>query len=130
MSDIPERDWKYLRSIKDEMLETLCKRINDEASRIVTSKSGSQHDKYLRLFKHVMDHDDNMGHCFNDWRRSNIGGSGVLSIVRDFAKSGPHSGYLHASTADITYLGIRYSAARSKGQLDYRVDTAGGYQPS
>src|ERR1043165_4951475 len=72
MSDIPERDWKYLRSIKDEMLETLCKRINDEASRIVTSKSGSRHDKYLRLFKHVMDHDDNMGHCFNDWRRSNI----------------------------------------------------------
>ncbi len=72
MNDIPERDWKYLRTIRDEMLQTLCKRINDEAVRIVTSKSGSEHDKYLRLFKHIMKKDDIVGFCFNDWRRSNI----------------------------------------------------------
>jgi len=54
------------------MLETLCKRINDEASRIANDAAGSQHDKYLRLFNHVMDQDDIVGNFFNDWRRSNI----------------------------------------------------------
>jgi len=31
MKEIPESDWKYLRTIKDKMLETLCKRLNDAA---------------------------------------------------------------------------------------------------
>ena len=72
MNDIPERDWKYLRSIKRELLEALCKRINDEALRIVTDPSPSQHEKFLRLYNHLMEENEVVAECFDDWRRSNI----------------------------------------------------------
>jgi hypothetical protein len=72
MNDIPEAEWKYLRTIKPEMLETLCKRINDEASQIITSLPLSQHEKFLHLFRHVIEKNEIIAECFDDWRRSNI----------------------------------------------------------
>jgi hypothetical protein len=72
MNDIPERDWKYLRGIKSELLEALCKRINDGALRIVTDSSPGQHEKFLRLYTHLMEGNEVVAECFDDWRRSNI----------------------------------------------------------
>lgn len=72
MTNIPESDWKYLSKIKDELIDTLCKRINDEASRIANDPAFSQHEKFLRLFRHVVDSNEIVANCFDDWRRSNI----------------------------------------------------------
>ena len=72
MNNISESDWKYLRGVKDELLETLCKRINNEASQILTGPSLSRHEKFLRLFKHIMEKNEIIARCFDDWRRSNI----------------------------------------------------------
>jgi hypothetical protein len=72
MNNIPESDWKYLRKVKDELLETLCKRINDEASRIIRHPAFSQHEKFLRLFRHALGSNEIIANCFDDWRRSNI----------------------------------------------------------
>jgi hypothetical protein len=72
MNNIPESDWKYLRGVKEELLETLCKRINDEASRITRNPALSQHEKFLRLFRHVLESNEIIASCFDDWRRSNI----------------------------------------------------------
>ena len=72
MDNIPESDWKYLRNLKDEMLDTLCKRINDEASRIITDLRSSQHEKFLHLFRHIIEKNEIIAKCFDDWRRSNI----------------------------------------------------------
>ena len=69
---IPERDWKYLSGIKSELLEALCKRINDEALRMVSDSSLSQHEKFLRLYTHIMQQNEVVAECFDDWRRSNI----------------------------------------------------------
>lgn len=77
MNNIPESDWKYLRSLKDELLNTLCRRINDEASRIITDSPSSQHERFLRLFKHVLKKNQIIADCFDDWRRSNI----ILKVV-------------------------------------------------
>jgi hypothetical protein len=77
MTNIPESDWKYLRSVKGELLETLCKQINDEASRIIKAPSLSQHEKFLHLFRHVMEKNEIIANCFDDWRRSNI----LLKVV-------------------------------------------------
>ena len=72
MNGVPETDWKYLRSVKGELLEALCKRINDEALRIITDPSFSQHDKFLHLFNHLGEKNEVIANCFDDWRRSNI----------------------------------------------------------
>jgi hypothetical protein len=67
-----ERDWKYLKSIHDEMLFALCEKINREAVEIVQSKTESEHAKYRKLFRHIHDSDDIIAECFDDWRRSTI----------------------------------------------------------
>ncbi|MCZ7556170.1 MAG: hypothetical protein M5R41_07205 [Bacteroidia bacterium] len=69
---IEEKDWKYMRSIRDELLHTLCARINDEAVAIATRPSGNPHERYLALFRHIKDSDNIVAVCFNDWRRSTL----------------------------------------------------------
>jgi hypothetical protein len=71
-NSIAEKDWKYLRSIEKELLSDLCRTINQKAAEIVHSGSGSEHDKYLLLYKHIKDSDAIVAECFNDWRRSNL----------------------------------------------------------
>ena len=72
MPGFTEKDWKYLRSIHDEMLSSLCQRINQKAVEIARAQGESEHAKYLKLFKYIHDADDIIAQCFNDWRRSTI----------------------------------------------------------
>lgn len=69
---IPEKDWKYLRSIEKELLSDLCRNINQSAMAILSSECGSEHDRYLKLYKHIDTSDRIIADCFNDWRRSNL----------------------------------------------------------
>ena len=69
---IPERDWKYLRKIQQEMLSTLCARINRQAMDLLQSQAESEHERYRSLYQHVKDSDRIVADCFDDWRRSNI----------------------------------------------------------
>ena len=72
MSDIPEQDWKYLKGIKNDLLEMLCQRVNDETLRILNDSSSSQHEKFLRLSNNVAEQNRVVADCFDDWRRSNM----------------------------------------------------------
>lgn len=69
---LPEKDWKYLRSIEPELLSALCRKINQRAEDIIRSESGTEHEKYLALYKHIKASDKIVADCFNDWRRSNL----------------------------------------------------------
>jgi hypothetical protein len=69
---IPEIDWKYLRSVQSELLFSLCERINREAIEILRSGEMSECDKYKKLYRHILDSDEIVANCFDDWRRSNI----------------------------------------------------------
>jgi len=69
---IQESDWKYLRKREGDMLSTLCGRINEQSKDILNDQSVSEHEKYLKLYKHIEKSDKIVGDCFNDWRRSNI----------------------------------------------------------
>jgi hypothetical protein len=69
---IRERDWKYLRSIHDEMLNELCTRILKKAGKIIAEEKKSPHQRYLTLFRHIKKSDYIIAKCFDDWRRSTI----------------------------------------------------------
>jgi hypothetical protein len=71
-NSIPEKDWKYIRSIEKELLSELCQTINQKAAEIVHAGAGSEYDKYLLLYKHLKNADAIVADCFNDWRRSNL----------------------------------------------------------
>ena len=68
----PERDWKFLRKIKPEMLNTLCRRINQEVVHMIHSSEKSEHEKYLDVYTYIQKIDRVVADCFDDWRRSNI----------------------------------------------------------
>jgi len=72
MADIPERDWKYLSSIKGQMLEDLSRRINDEVRRILGNQKISEDEKRRKVYSLVQDRDRVVADCFDDWRRSRI----------------------------------------------------------
>ncbi|UFS69298.1 hypothetical protein LPW11_15530 [Geomonas sp. RF6] len=69
---LPERDWKYLRNLRETLLATLYRRINESAAQILASATLSEHEKYVKLYKHMEDSDRVVADCFDDWRRSNL----------------------------------------------------------
>lgn len=69
---IPEIDWKYLRSVQSELLAALCERINQKAAKILGAPKMSEPDKFKALYQHIVDSDDLVAQCFDDWRRSNL----------------------------------------------------------
>lgn len=72
MRGIPERDWKYLSSLRPELLEELSRRINEAASNVLADTSLSQNDKRLKLFTLVEEQDRVVADCFDGaWSRSN-----------------------------------------------------------
>lgn len=70
-----ERDWKYLRSIQQEMLNDLCSRILRKAVEIANEEEDAPRQRYHALFKHIKNSDQIVADCFDDWRRSNIDNS-------------------------------------------------------
>ena len=67
----PERDWKYLRSVHEELLSSLFGRINRKTMEILQEEF-SEREKYRDLYHHILDADKIIAQCFDDWRRSNI----------------------------------------------------------
>lgn len=67
-----EADWKSLRGIKAELLDTLCQRINTEIQKILADSALSEHGRYMKAFKHILESDKVVAACFDDWRRSKL----------------------------------------------------------
>ena len=68
--NFPERDWKHFRKIREAALERFCRGILDSVSEISKAPEGKAHETYLQLYKLIHQKDDELGHAFNDMRRS------------------------------------------------------------
>jgi hypothetical protein len=72
MSNIPEREWKKLRAIRERALSRFCIRA---LKRVATQIEGSDleqeaHESYLAVYRLLDKEDDQLAGLFNDWRRS------------------------------------------------------------
>ena len=72
METLPEGDWTIFKEIREDMFEALCARINSKALKIINRKGMSQHEKYLKLNKHIRKSDKIVTACFDDFRRSTL----------------------------------------------------------
>ena len=72
MRSVCERDWKYLRSIQNSLLNRLCERANTESLQILADSSINSFKLYRRLYSHIKDSDRRVALCFDDWRRSTV----------------------------------------------------------
>jgi hypothetical protein len=77
---IHERDWKYLRSIHDELLHELCSRINGKAVELATAEEKNPHERFQALYRHLQKSDDIVAPCFDDWARSSL--DRIIVILR------------------------------------------------
>ena len=71
MSDIPEQDWKKIRSLKDKILNAVCADILDEINKEYMTKGNENHKAYLKTWDIVNTKDKDIADMFNDLRRSN-----------------------------------------------------------
>jgi hypothetical protein len=69
--NFPERDWRLLRSLHSVALERYCVRVLDECAAELRGR-GTAHDRYLRLFRVLREHDKSLAAAFNDLRRSTV----------------------------------------------------------
>jgi hypothetical protein len=72
IEDPPESDWKYLRSISDEMREECSRRGNDQIRTILVRTDISENEKRRLVYDAVRNHDRVISECFDDWRRSRL----------------------------------------------------------
>ena len=61
----PESDWKVFRELREIALDRFCKRILNEATDVISEGSGTAHERFLKLFKHVGDQNDEIAHAFD-----------------------------------------------------------------
>ena len=68
--DLPEHDWKHLRTIKDAALNRYCERVLLESADVVGDTALTPHQRYLKLFKLMQDRDRELADTFDGLRRS------------------------------------------------------------
>ena len=69
-SDIPEKDWKKLRSLKDSSINIACERIFQKIKILIESRGSESHKYYLRLWKVMEKEDKEISLMFDDLKRS------------------------------------------------------------
>lgn len=70
---IPERDWKYLRSIQQDLLNTYCQAANQQVISLLHAEGKSPHECWLDAIECMKQSRRDAEDLFDDWRRSTIG---------------------------------------------------------
>ena len=71
-SAFSEKDWLYMKSVREELLVALCGKINRACAAILASQGETEHARYLRLYTYIGAADEIVAECFDDWKRSGI----------------------------------------------------------
>jgi len=71
INSFPETDWKTLTRLKEVALERLCQRLVEQAAQITRQPDlGTSQERYASLRQHIIQSDEILERCFDDWRRS------------------------------------------------------------
>lgn len=68
---IQESDWKIFRRLHGVALERFCRQVIEEVNRTTANCRENYHERYLELFRLIMDRNKKMAGVFDDMRRSN-----------------------------------------------------------
>jgi len=70
MKHIKESDWKYLRTIKDTILNRHCDAILEVIDLILQNRKGEEHKSYIQIYRLINDKDKEIAVTYNDLKRS------------------------------------------------------------
>lgn len=71
MKSVPERDWKKLRAMKDDMLNIACERIFEKIDKMMEERKRKDHETYLKLWELLKKEDREISVMFDDLKRNN-----------------------------------------------------------
>ncbi|WP_127022213.1 hypothetical protein [Rheinheimera mangrovi] len=70
MKSIPERDWKRIRDLKDELLNVACEQIFQRVEKLSAERTGPQHKSYLELYTLIKQEDMAIADMFDGLSRN------------------------------------------------------------
>ncbi|EGM77309.1 hypothetical protein Rhein_2591 [Rheinheimera sp. A13L] len=70
MKSIPERDWKRIRDLKDELLNVACEQIFQRIEKLSAGRAGQQHKSYLELYNQIKKEDKAIADMFDGLSRN------------------------------------------------------------
>lgn len=79
---IVESDWKIFRKLRERALERFCQRILDECRAVAGGDSGTPHERYIALSRHVHKRNRDIARMFDEPRRSDA----ILQILGMYAE--------------------------------------------
>ncbi len=68
--EIPEKDWKVFRELREVALERLCQRALRDAKAVVEKPATSQRERFSELFALVEERNEQIARGFDDPKRS------------------------------------------------------------
>lgn len=71
MKYMPERDWKRIRDLKDELLNVACEQIFQSIEKLSADRAGQQHKSYLELYNLIKKEDKAIADMFDGLSRNN-----------------------------------------------------------
>lgn len=71
MTSIPEKDWKMLSVLKENLLNSACETIFQRIEQLSSTRKGREHATYLELWKLMNQEDKVIAEMFDDLKRSN-----------------------------------------------------------
>lgn len=70
MDRIPEKDWKKLRSIEEDLLDNACGVALANIKTLIDKRQGGNYKTFKNLWGAIKDEDKKIGHMFDDMKRS------------------------------------------------------------
>ena len=70
MRQIPEKDWKVLRKLKNELLQRFCSEALVRLKPIIINPGADSHKAYLQLWEMLRKEDKELSLLFDDLKRS------------------------------------------------------------
>lgn len=67
---IPESDWKTFKVLRERALARLCDQILSDVATTIADETVSSHDRYLRVYSQVRNHDREIAQLFDGYSRS------------------------------------------------------------
>lgn len=100
MRHIKESDWKYLRKIKEKVLNRHCDAILEAVEMIVQNRKGEEHKSYIQVYRIMKEKDKEIGITYNDLKRSNAIEK-ICHMRRHFAMTDEEFSKFSSETKDI-----------------------------
>lgn len=69
-SEVPERDWRVFREVRERALERLCERALRDAEAVIQDSSRTPQERFRELFARVVERNDLVARGFDDPKRS------------------------------------------------------------